>query len=208
MSEAFVTPQLLTWARERAGLQIETAAKRAGTTVERAGSWEEGEARPTFRQASLWAKATHVPFGFLFLPTPPEEALPIPDLRTAHESTSPQENSDFMDALRSVAFKMDWFRDYRVERGASPLQFVGSFGAGANPDAVAEDMRQVLRLSEADRRVARTFDDFLTTLVDRADAAGIWVIRSGVVGNDSSRPIGVNVFRGLQSATRSLLSFS
>ncbi len=194
MSEALVTPRLLTWARERAGLPVDVMAKRAGTTVAKAGAWEAGDARPTFKQASRWANVTHVPFGYLFLTEPPREELPIPDLRTVQRASSPGESADFLDALRDVQFKMDWYRVYREELGASALPFVGRFRDSPTVDAVAKDMRRVLGGAESER--ARSFDEFLTKLVKRAEAAGIWVMRSGVVGTNSSRPLSVELFRG------------
>ena len=177
---------------------MEVVAKRTGTTLAKAEEWEEGASRPSFRQASRWADVTHVPFAYLFLSKPPEGAPSIPDLRTIAGSASQAESADFIDALTSVEFKMDWYRDYRVSRGAEKLPFVGRFltRSQPTPDVVAKDMRQVLRLSADDRRTARNWDEYLRLLVTRAEEAGIWVMRSGVVGNNTHRPLSVDVFRG------------
>lgn len=196
MKEALVTPRLLTWARERAGLPVEVMAKRAGTTPKKAELWEEGEARPTFRQAARWATVTHVPLGYLFLPTPPEERLPIPDLRTVRGSVGPSENADFMDELRTVQFKADWYREYRKKRGGTALGFVGRFRNNYATDAIARDMRDVLGVGADARAATRNWEEFLAVLTERAESAGIWVMRSGVVGNNTSRPLSVEAFRG------------
>ena len=78
MIRAPVKPELLRWARERAGVaQGDLAAK-----FKKLPEWEAGERQPTLKQLEAFARAVHVPFGYLFLPEPPEESLPIPDFRT------------------------------------------------------------------------------------------------------------------------------
>ncbi|MCL5037915.1 MAG: DNA-binding protein, partial [Chloroflexi bacterium] len=78
MSRIAVQPTLVRWARERADLPLTDLIRK----FPKLGAWERGTAQPTFRQLEDFAKATFVPVGYLFLPEPPEEPLPIPDLRT------------------------------------------------------------------------------------------------------------------------------
>ena len=74
-------PRLLEWARERAGLTAETLAEKLGVSAEKLAAWEQ-DGRITYRQAEKLARVTHTAFGYLFLAEPPDERLPIPDLRT------------------------------------------------------------------------------------------------------------------------------
>lgn len=78
MTRIPVNPELLSWARERAGLDALALAGR----FPKLGAWESGKRLPTLRQLEDFAHAVHVPIGFLFLPAPPDEPLPIPDFRT------------------------------------------------------------------------------------------------------------------------------
>ena len=82
MAEAFVTPHLLTWARQRRGLEVEDLAKKLNVKPDAVNAWEAGERRPTFRQAQNFAQASYVPFGYLYLADPPVQELPLPDFRT------------------------------------------------------------------------------------------------------------------------------
>ena len=82
MAEAFVTPHLWTWARQRRGLEVEDLAKKLNVKPDAVNAWEAGERRPTFRQAQNFAQASYVPFGYLYLADPPVQELPLPDFRT------------------------------------------------------------------------------------------------------------------------------
>jgi len=70
MNRVDVRPDLLRWARERAGLSVADLAGR----FPKLADWETGAARPTLKQLERFAKATRVPIGYLFLEAPPDEA--------------------------------------------------------------------------------------------------------------------------------------
>ena len=78
MNRVEVKPELLRWARERAGFSVDALARRFA----RLDAWERGDAHPTLKQLEGFAKATFTPIGFLFLQEPPLERVPIPDFRT------------------------------------------------------------------------------------------------------------------------------
>src|SRR6185437_9609039 len=95
----------LRWARERAAIPADALAQRLDVDATTLAAWESGAARPTFRQAEKFAALAHVPFGYLFLPDPPEETLPIPDLRTTAGAPRQRFSADFLGLLRDVMFK-------------------------------------------------------------------------------------------------------
>lgn len=68
MNRIAVSPRVLRWARERAGLAVADLQGKFPQLAE----WEAETAQPTMKQLESFAKATRVPFGFLFLPEPPE----------------------------------------------------------------------------------------------------------------------------------------
>ena len=78
LTRAAVNPALLRWARERAGIM--EAGELAGRFL--SSNWEAGTAQPILNQLEAFARAMHAPVGYLFLPAPPEEPMPIPDFRT------------------------------------------------------------------------------------------------------------------------------
>lgn len=75
--EALITPALLRWAREQQGLSVEDVARIAQVSPDMLTAWEQGEARPTLQQALNLARKLKVPFGYLYLSSPPPDNPPI-----------------------------------------------------------------------------------------------------------------------------------
>ena len=196
MTEALISPEVLRWARKRAQLDPEKLAKMINVKLAKLLLWEKGEARPTFNQAQHIAQVLHIPFGYLFISRPPEEMLPIPDLRTIGDHPVGRLSTDLRDLLLDVLRKQDWYKDYLLEQGAEPLSFIGRFGLKADAKVIAEDLTKTLGLTIADREQARNWEKFLSLLMDKAEEAGIWVMRSGIVGSNTHRGLSVQEFRG------------
>ena len=196
MTEALVNPSVLVWARDRARIEPGALADKTHVKTDRLLDWENGTSRPTFKQAQDLARVLRVPFGFLFLPSPPKEALPIPDLRTMGNREAGWLSPDLRDVLADVLRKQDWYREYLTDRGAGPLSFVGRFSSNDLVIDIAADITKTLRLTAADRNHAKNWEDFLGLLIERAETANVWVMRSGIVGSNTHRPLNVDEFRG------------
>ncbi|MGE5540268.1 MAG: ImmA/IrrE family metallo-endopeptidase [Gemmatimonas sp.] len=196
MVEALVNHELLRWARERVALSTEDLARKIGVKPERLDAWEQGEQHPTFKQAEKLAAATYIPFAYLFLDDSPDESLPIPDLRTLGSETPQRLDANFLDLIRDIQFKQDWYRDHLLAEGAEPLTFIGKFQPSAAIGDVANDIRQTLTISPATRAASPSWEGYLRLLMDLAEAAGIWVIRNSIVANNTRRPLRVEQFRG------------
>jgi transcriptional regulator with XRE-family HTH domain len=112
-----VKPEPLTWARERAGLDIGLLARRFPHLED----WERGAARPTLKQLESFAKATYTPVGYLFLPVPPVERVPIPDLRTVGNKHVGHPSPDLLDTVYICQQRQEWYRDFARSAGEAPL---------------------------------------------------------------------------------------
>ena len=193
-TQAHVNPVLLSWSRQRAGLTQHALAKGLATNLDRIESWEKGEALPTFRQAQKWAATTHVPFGFLFLPAPPQEKLPLPDLRTVGGNIPSHPSVDLLETIRGVLQKQAWYLDYLKEHEQSALSFVGRFTVDSPITEVANDIRNTIAVDVETGQ--RSSDEYLKHLITAAERIGILVMRSGIVGNNTRRKLDVGEFRG------------
>ncbi|HHB76173.1 MAG TPA: ImmA/IrrE family metallo-endopeptidase [Desulfobulbus sp.] len=197
MPEALITPNVLKWARKRAQFTPDGAAQKVPVRPERFIAWEEGKKYPTFRQAKKLAKAFHVPFGYFFLPAPPKEKIDIPDLRTVGGRVRPDFSLEFIDLYHDILRKQDWFREYRLQEGVRPLPFIGEFSVDSDFKEVADDIRQDLTIDDQLRASSRSWEQFITRLIEQVEKAGILVFRNSIVGNNTHRPLSVDEFRGL-----------
>ena len=197
MAEAFVTPEIITWARDRLKWDHEKLAKRVGVNVRTLIAWETGDKRPTQRQATTLADKLYVPLGYLWLSTPPALEVPIPDLRTVSNVSAQPPSANFIDVVYDALRKQQWYREYVQEGGMETLPFVGKFPLRINPrvNDVADDMRAVIGIDDA-RQKAKTHLQFLSFLAEAAEEVGILVLRSGKVGNNIHRKLDVDEFRG------------
>lgn len=196
MNRVNVRAELLTWARERAGLDAVALAGRFPKLTD----WEEGSRQPTLRQLEDFAHAVHVPIGYLFLPAPPEEAMPIPDFRTLAGRRITRPTPNLLDTLYLCQQRQDWYRDYSRLHGMAPLPFVGSAHIQDDPARLAEAMRDTLALSVAERQQIPTWTDALRQLVAKAEDAGVLVMANSIVGSNSHRKLEVEEFRGFALA--------
>ncbi|MCH9036042.1 MAG: helix-turn-helix transcriptional regulator, partial [Chloroflexi bacterium] len=99
MTTAFITPNMVRWARERNNFSTDEVAQKVNVTASLIDAWERGDARPTMRQADTLAQRLYIPFGYLYLSTPPVESLPLPDLRTVAGATPRQPSPAFLEVL-------------------------------------------------------------------------------------------------------------
>jgi len=158
-----------------------------------------GSAAPTFAQAQKLARRLRVPFGYLFLRTPPIEPLPVPDFRRVHGAGPREPSVDLRDVLADVLRKRDWYRDYRLNAGDGPLRFVGRFSLHSSVSDVARHIAQTLDF-ESVVRPQRNRDDFLKAFVGQVEELEILVMRNGVVRNSTNRPLDPEEFRGFSIA--------
>lgn len=196
MTRIPINPELLTWARERAGLDTLALSGRFPKLSE----WEAGELQPTLRQLEDFARAVHVAVGLLFLPAPPDEPLPIPDFRTVGDRELKRPSPNLLDTIYLCQQRQDWFRDYARIHSLPALDFIGTARVQNSPLEVAEAMRQTLELNIAQRQRLPTWTDALRQLISKMEDAGVLVMASGVVGSNSHRKLDVEEFRGFALA--------
>lgn len=187
-----VSPQLLRWACERAGYTEGHLARR----FPRLERWLRGEDRPTLRQLERFANVTHAPVGFFFLPEPPEEPIPIPDFRTAGNIRIGWPTPDLLDTIYLCQQRQEWYREHALAAGEPPLAFIGSARPTDHVVGTAERIREALGFDLEERGQLSTWTDALRRFIEQADALGVLVMVSSVVGSNNRRKLDPAEFRG------------
>lgn len=194
MPRAPVKPELLRWARDRVGLNIKELSRKQN--LEKLPEWERGEAQPTFKQLEDFARATHVPFGYFFLPDPPEEHIPIPDLRTIRNQEISHPSPDLLDTIHAMQRRQAWLREELIECEVDPLDFVGSARMSGDPQGVGREMRRMVGLDDGWAAEIRTWREAVGELRRTIEELGVTAVINGVVGNNTHRKLDVEEFRG------------
>lgn len=186
----------LEWAANKNGTSLPEFARSLYARENTTDSITRGEL--TLSQIRKFAEQAKVPFGFLFLPTPPEKFSPannLIDFRTVNGSQPLSEN--FLDIYKDVEHKQSWYREYLVSIDAPQLQFVGKYKdkfATAN-SVIADDIRKTLNLNNIESQIGSA-EDYFNALVQHCENAGILVFKNSVVVNNNKRKLNSEEFRG------------
>jgi Zn-dependent peptidase ImmA (M78 family)/transcriptional regulator with XRE-family HTH domain len=191
-----VKPKMLRWARERSG---QTTAYLVGR-FPKIELWEKGEINPTLKQLENFAKAAHLPIGYLFLSEPPVEKMPIPDCRTVNNVHIGHPSPDLLETIYICQQRQEWYRNYARSMGEDPLSFIGSADLASDIIETATEIRHILNFDIEKRRQMPTWTEALRRFIEQADDFGVMVMVSGVVGNNNRRKLDPEEFRGLALA--------
>ena len=168
--KAFITSEILKWARESANISLEEGAKKAKVSSERLETWENGTDYPTMTQAKLLAKAYRRPFSLFFLPDIPKDFQHLQDYRR-DDSKKLDTASIFI--IRDIQEKQNWISELFEETGEEPLDFVGKFSTNNNPEIVAKDILETLQIVPGKYTKKPVLE-----WVGKAETAGIFISRT------------------------------
>ena len=192
MHRIAASPEVLRWARERAGLSWADLQGK----FPKLADWEAGTSQPTMRQLEDFAKETRTPFGFFFLPEPPDMPLPFADFRRVENRQRQGVSPELMDTIHLMGRRQAWLREERMEAGVAPLKFVGSARLTDDPAATGRQMRQVLGLQDGWTGLATNWTTAVGALRSTIEELGIMAVINGIVGNNTHRKLDVKEFRG------------
>ena len=172
--KAFITPNVLKWARESARMSEVNAAAKVSVTEDRLKDWESGIGQPTIRQAQALAKAYKRPFALFFLPDIPKDFQPLQDFR---KNGSKDLTTSSIFIIREIQQKQAWISDVYKEENEKKLTFFGRFTINENPEIVAQNILDTLNISPGKYKSENPIKEW----VDAAETTGIFVSRTSFI---------------------------
>lgn len=187
-----INTDILEWAIQRAGFQRDTFALQFPDIQK----WLDGDKKPTLSELEKFANKVHVPFGYLFLDTPPAEDQPVPFFRSGKKRPTHQVSLNIFDTIQQLLRRQEWLSEYLEEEGFERLPFVGKYKVEDTFSAILNDIRKELHIGDNWASLLDNKQQALDILTEKIEEAGIIVVFNSVVGNDTHRSIDVNECRG------------
>ena len=202
-----VSPDVLKWARETAGLGLEEAAQkialhaaRGKPAATRLAALETGDVEPSRALLSRMAQQYRRPLLVFYLSQPPTKGNRGQDFRVL-PADAPQQQEAILDAMiRTVLARQALLRSAleEVEEGVR-LPFVGSATMVQGVASLVSALRNALGISLDDFRRQQNPEDAFRLLRSRAESTGVFVLLLGNLGSHHTA-LGVDVFRGFALA--------
>jgi Zn-dependent peptidase ImmA (M78 family)/transcriptional regulator with XRE-family HTH domain len=142
--EVFVEPDILVWARESIGRNIEEVAKQLNVSNELVKRWENGEKKPTLNQLKKLSQFYKRPLGAFFLPRPPKELSLPNDFRTLPEEPKKPLFWQTRLAIRRARRLQSLAVELKSALQQEIVLKIGSVSLKDDPEVVAEQTREYL----------------------------------------------------------------
>lgn len=98
--------------------------------------------------------------------------------------------------------RQEWYHEYARSIKEQSISFVGSAKQTNKVEEIAASMRHMLGFDVEKRRQLSTWTEALRRFIEQADALGILVMVSGVVGSNNKRKLDPQEFRGFALADK------
>src|SRR6266496_2833013 len=147
-TNAIVRPELLVWAREEAGLSLEEAAKKLHAKVDRLSACEQGSERLTINQLRTLSTIYRRPLAFFYLPQPPPKSVSLRDFRRLN-NVERQISPALRYEIRRARYRRQVALRLYDEISEEPPRVTATTSLKADPEGVAQTIRQLLGISQA-----------------------------------------------------------
>jgi Zn-dependent peptidase ImmA (M78 family) len=204
-TKALIKAELLAWARDRARVGVEDAAKAANVAPGVLTAWEIGDGSPTVSQLRNLAAKYHFPLAVFYLSEPPADFAPLRDFRRLPDATDRAISAELAKQIRNAHERRELALELRADLGESVTPFELRTDLTQSPETVGAIVRQFLGVTEVDQRKAaredRVFDfwrrkleerDILVFVASGAHSVGLREMRGFAIARNKIPVIVIN----------------
>ncbi len=139
-------PSVLVWARQKAGLSVEAAARKVLVSAQRLSQWESGESLPTVKQLRRLAGAYKRPLAIFCLPEPPRDFAPLSDMRVLPDVVPHHYSERLCYEIRRAHQRRELVLELHEMLWGAPPQLGVSLDRAEGPEQAAERLRSALQV--------------------------------------------------------------
>ena len=197
-----MNPEILIWARETAGLDRETAARKIGlsaargiTGAERLNELEQGDGMPSAALLRKMAQTYHRPLLTFYMAKVPAPAELGQDFRTLPDRGDPS-NVLLSTLLRDVKARQSLVRDVlEDDEDVDQVTLVGSQVGVRDAVKLSGTLAAAINFNRNEFRARGSAEEAFSYLRTLVEAKGVFVLLAGDCGHWSTA-IEVSIFRG------------
>jgi Zn-dependent peptidase ImmA (M78 family) len=179
--EALVKPELLIWARQKAGLDLHEAAKKVAIRPERLQSWEAGETRPTVKQLRKLGHVYKRPLAIFYLADPPLDFDAMRDYRRLPGHIAGLGSTSLRLAIRQAQQRREIAIDLQEDLELEPLVFDVEASLADDPPDVATRIRNLFGITYQDQTSWGSDYEALNQWREAFETTGILVFQATAV---------------------------
>lgn len=183
-----VHPTIIRWAVRASKKNLDTLSEK----FNKLGTWVTEESELTVSELNKLSKELKIPFGYFFLDNPPIEDIQLLKYRTVDNIETEHPSRELIDTIKEMEVRQEFMRDFLIEDGFLPLDFVGSATLDNDIEQLAQNIKEILGLNSSWNRKN---PDAFKTLREAVSSIGILVMQNGVVGSNNKRVLDVAEFR-------------
>ncbi len=205
---AWLNPEIMIWARETAGLDRDTAARKIGLNpargvpgAERLAAIEAGVSMPSKSLLRRMAAQYHRPLITFYLPQIPAPVGLGHDFRTVPDQSDPS-NVLLATLLRDVKARQALVREIlEDDEDAEEVAFIGAASGISDSRRLADLIVESIGFDRSAYRAHASSEDAFSYLRELIEKKGVFVLLAGDCGHWSTA-IEVRIFRGFAIADR------
>ena len=185
-----ISEDILQWVMTR--VRLESLPQKVAANLTK---WSKKEKTPTFNQIEDVSRATGIPLGYFFLKTPPQEDLTLVEYRTVDSVELINPSRELIDTMHNMELVQDWMHEQLLAEGTLELPFVGAQNENTGIDDFVVSVRETLNLKIDWFMQSGDAGNSFSRLRTAMSVAGVIVMTSGIVENNTHRTLNIDEFR-------------